>query len=152
MSRGTKLCIYFNFYSLYNGWKEGGRSFTKCFPGARFSSFPRLFGCISGDTVLFVSSKPKMALQARKFSGTFEKRVPGPNSFCYFRETGLWPVSSCTGIAKYKELSSKLGLRLVERKNYGGQRTSFCHCLVKGQEEATCSFCSINLMSIYPFD
>ena len=36
-------------------------------PGARFSKVPRLFGRISGDTVLFVSSK-RGCLAARNFA------------------------------------------------------------------------------------
>ena len=73
--------------------------------GACFSKIPKLFGRISGDTILFVSSKQRrleernfeitfvimkrpalqnkqvvllrMAFRARKVLGTFEKRAPG---------------------------------------------------------------------------
>ena len=36
-------------------------------PGARFSKVPKLFGHISGDIILFVSSK-RRRLEARKFA------------------------------------------------------------------------------------
>ena len=56
-------------------------------PGARFSKVPKLFGPISCDRIVFVSSK-RRRLEARNFaaififipftiSGTFEKRAPG---------------------------------------------------------------------------
>ena len=39
-------------------------------PGACFSKVPKLFGCISGDIILFVSSK-RRRLEARNFAITF---------------------------------------------------------------------------------
>ena len=42
----------------------------KLWPGARFSKVPKLFGRISGDIILFVSSKRKR-LEARNFEVIF---------------------------------------------------------------------------------
>ena len=41
-----------------------------CTPGARFSKVPKLFGRISGDIILFVSSK-RRRLEARNFAVAF---------------------------------------------------------------------------------
>ena len=78
-------------------------------PGACFSKVPKLFGRISSDIILFVSSKRKR-LEARNFAvififipfTTYEKisfteqagrsftnGFSGPKSFRDFRETGL---------------------------------------------------------------
>ena len=56
-SRGTKLCSYFNLYSLYKSWKDqlyriSGRSFTNGFSGSKsFRDFretgPR---CVNGNS------------------------------------------------------------------------------------------------------
>ena len=77
-------------------------------PGARFSKVPTLFGHVSGDIILFVSSKWRR-LEARNFAvslifipfTTYEKTsftesagrssrngFSGPNGFRDFRETG----------------------------------------------------------------
>ena len=77
-------------------------------PGARFSKVPRLFGRISGDIILFVSSK-RRCTEARNFADilifisytTYEKisftewagrsftnGFSGPKSLRDFRETG----------------------------------------------------------------
>ena len=90
-SRGTKLCSYFYFYSLYNIWKDqlyrisrsesyewlfGPEKFSglsrngRLGPGACFSKVPKLFGRMSGDIILFVSSK-RRRLEARNFAVIF---------------------------------------------------------------------------------
>ena len=79
-------------------------------PGACFSKVPKLFGRISGDIILFVSSK-RRRLEARNFAvilifipfTTYEKTsftekagrsftngFSGPKSSRDFRETGPW--------------------------------------------------------------
>ena len=79
--------------------------------GARFSKVPILFGHVSGDIILFVSSK-RRRLETRNFAvilifipfTTYEKTsftesagrssrngFSGPNGFRDFRETGPWP-------------------------------------------------------------
>ena len=79
-------------------------------PGARFSKVPKLFGRISGDIILFVSSKQR-PLEARNFevilifirftkyektsfteqaSRSFTNSFPGPKSFRDFQETCPW--------------------------------------------------------------
>ena len=81
-------------------------------PGACFSKVPKLFGRISGDIILFVSSK-RRRLKARNFAfififipfTTYEKTsfteqagrsftndFSGPKSSRDFRETGPWPL------------------------------------------------------------
>ena len=45
-------------------------TFEKRAPGACFSKVPKLFGRISGDTILFVSSK-RRRLEARNFAVIF---------------------------------------------------------------------------------
>ena len=45
-------------------------TFEKWTPGACFSKVPKLFGRISGDTILFVSSK-RRGLEARNFAVIF---------------------------------------------------------------------------------
>ena len=82
--------------------------------GACFSKVPKLFGCISGDIIVFVSSK-RRRLEARNFAGifyfyslyniwktsfteqagrSFTNDFSGPKSSRDFRETGprhgLW--------------------------------------------------------------
>ena len=80
-------------------------------PGACFSKVPKLFGRISGDIILFVSSK-RRRLEARNLAvilifipfTTYEKTsftekagrsftngFSGPKSSRDFRETGPWP-------------------------------------------------------------
>ena len=80
----------------------------KAIPGACFSKVPKLFGRISGDIIIFVSSKQKR-LEARNFAvififipfTTYEKTsftelagrsftidFSGPKSYRDFRETG----------------------------------------------------------------
>ena len=82
--------------------------------GACFSKVPKLFGRISGDIILFVSSKLRR-LEARNFAvififipfTTYEKTsftelvgrsftngFLGPKRFRDFRETGPWPLAA----------------------------------------------------------
>ena len=72
--------------------------FRSC-PGARFSKVPNLFGRISGDLILFVSSK-RRRLEARNFSivlifipfTTYEKTSRFRNGFTCpkLKSSGLW--------------------------------------------------------------
>ena len=83
-------------------------TFEKQAPGAFFSKVPKLFGRISGDIILFVSSK-RRRLEARNFAvilifipfttyektsftekagGSFTNGFSGPKSSRDFRETG----------------------------------------------------------------
>ena len=84
------------------------------YPGACFSTVPKLFGRISGDKILFVSSR-RMLLKARKLpiilisipfttyeetsftesaGRSFTNGFSRPKSFRDYRETGPWPTPS----------------------------------------------------------
>ena len=90
---------------------EKFRDFEKHTPGACFQKVPKLFGPISGDIILFVSSK-RRRLEARNFAvififiprTTYEKTgfteqagrsftndFSDPKSSRDFRETDPWP-------------------------------------------------------------
>ena len=92
---------------------EKFRGFRETDPCGPFLESPELFGCISGDIVLFVSSK-RRRLKSRNFvvilifllfktyentsftestSRSFRNGFPGPKSFRDIRETGHWPGS-----------------------------------------------------------
>ena len=91
-------------------------------PGACFSKVPKLFGPISGDLILFVSSK-RRRLEARNFAvififipfTTYEKTsftesagrsltngFSGPKSFRDFRETGPRPLVWTYSVLLYR--------------------------------------------------
>ena len=97
--------------------------------GARFSKVPKLFGPISCDRILFVSSK-RRRLEARNFAAififipftTYEKTrfteyagrnftngFSGPKTYRDFRETGPWPelLEACMVSANQRELPRK---------------------------------------------
>ena len=62
--------LFFLFIFLSRIKTSGSEKIHPSKPGACFSKVPKLFGCISGDIILFVSSK-RRRLEARNFAITF---------------------------------------------------------------------------------
>ena len=94
-------------------------------PGARFSKVPKLFGRISGDLILFVSSQ-RRGLEARNFAvisifilfTTYEKKQLYRVSVSEFCKLLFWPE-------KFSALSRNGPLgSIVQRMNRATQRTN----------------------------
>ena len=94
-------------------------------PGARFSKVPKLFGRISGDLILFVSSQ-RRGLEARNFAvisifilfTTYEKKQFYRVSVSEFCKWLFWP-EKFSGLSRNGPLGS-----LVQRMNRATQRTN----------------------------
>ena len=97
-------------------------------PGACFSKVPKLFGRISGDIILFVSSKRKR-LEARNFAvififtpfTTYEKTSFAGRSRTYFYEW-LFGHEKFSGLSRNGPLKSRdpgrVGMGICEGRHY----------------------------------
>ena len=117
----AKLAVFPKATDLCSLWTDE----LQCRPGACFSKVPKLFGWISGDIILFVSSKQR-CLEARNFavllifipfttyentsftekvSQSFMNGFSSPKSLRDFRETG--PSSDNGSVSCDKQWSPK---------------------------------------------
>ena len=123
-SRGTKPCIYFNFYSLYNIWKDrlhrisGSQFYEWLFGPGKFSGFsrngPQVYRDLSLLSTMQANSTYRIKWSDTQFSCNPEKREQAEPGL-HIIDTQLYLGCSCMSKTKTHATVRRQRIFLVTR-------------------------------------